>query len=224
MKDKKALTDEKTHDFESLVSIMEILRGENGCPWDRAQTHESVRRCLVEETCEVLEALDTRDSALLREELGDLLFQIVFHARLEEEAGRFSAADVIDGIAAKMIRRHPHVFAGVNPDEFSWDEIKKEEKDGDAPVYTAPPLLPSVLRAQKAYGKIKKKTGRGYNDIGEALAAAEAAAKEQTDKAELAPLLAKAAFALSCAAEISDIDLEAELCGEVRRFTDESSR
>lgn len=90
MKDIQELKNEKVHDFASLQSVMAILRGEGGCPWDREQTHESIRRCLIEETYEVVEAIDTGNPVLLQEELGDLLFQVVFHARIEEEKGSFS--------------------------------------------------------------------------------------------------------------------------------------
>ena len=96
---------------DDLLHIMEILRSREGCPWDREQTHESIRRDFVEETYEVLEAIDRQDPALLREELGDVLLQVVFHARMEEEAGRFAFADVVDEVCRKLIVRHPHIFA-----------------------------------------------------------------------------------------------------------------
>ena len=103
MKTKAELLKEEKHDFESLVSVMDALRSEGGCPWDMEQTHKSVRKCLIEETYEVIEAIDKDNSALLREELGDLLFQIVFHARIEKEEGRFEIDDVINDITHKMI-------------------------------------------------------------------------------------------------------------------------
>ena len=133
MKTKAELLKEEKHDFDSLVSVMDAIRSEGGCPWDMEQTHKSVRKCLIEETYEVIEAIDKDNSALLREELGDLLFQIVFHARIEKEEGRFEIDDVINDITHKMIVRHPHVFADTvvkDSDEVivNWDNIKKEEK------------------------------------------------------------------------------------------------
>ena len=111
MKNKLELLKEDKHDFDSLVSVMAALRSEGGCPWDMEQTHSSVRKCLIEETYEVIEAIDKNDALLLREELGDLLFQVVFHARIEDEEGRFTIDDVVHDITHKMITRHPHVFA-----------------------------------------------------------------------------------------------------------------
>ncbi|MDR3552464.1 MAG: MazG nucleotide pyrophosphohydrolase domain-containing protein, partial [Clostridia bacterium] len=96
--------------FGDLVAIMTLLRGENGCPWDREQTHESIRKNLIEETYEVVEAIDNKDRALLREELGDVLLQVVFHAEMERQAGGFDIEDVSDGICRKLIERHPHIF------------------------------------------------------------------------------------------------------------------
>ena len=122
----------KTHyDFEDLVSITRILRSEEGCPWDREQDHHSTRVCLIEETYEVAEAIDNEDPALLREELGDLLFQILFHAQIEDEKGVFDVTDVVDDISKKMVHRHPHVFGNVQVENSgevlkNWENIKTE--------------------------------------------------------------------------------------------------
>ena len=118
--------------FEDLRRIVAILRHPGGCPWDREQTHESLRRCTLEETCEVLEAIDRKDDALLCEELGDLLLQVVFHASLAEDGGRFTLDDVADGICKKMIYRHPHVFGTAQADTSeqvlqNWDVLKRAE-------------------------------------------------------------------------------------------------
>ena len=120
--------------FETLVKIMDRLREPDGCPWDREQDYESLRSYLIEECYEVADALDRDDRGALREELGDLLFQIVFLSRLAKEEGNFVAADVVRGIAEKMIRRHPHVFGDATadtPEEVlrQWDEIKKRERE-----------------------------------------------------------------------------------------------
>src|SRR5438477_2129062 len=125
--------------FDDLVAIMARLRGPGGCPWDREQTHATLRPYLIEETYEVLEAIDSGDPGALCDELGDLLLQIVFHAQLAAEAGRFDAADVARAIAAKLVRWHPHVFGDVqvrDADEVirNWRRIKSEERreKGDA--------------------------------------------------------------------------------------------
>ena len=148
--------------FADLCGITALLRGEGGCPWDREQTHESIRRCMIEEAYEVVEAIDKRDAELLCEELGDVLFQVVFHAQLEREEGNFDANNVIDGICRKMIHRHPHVFgtsaACDSKDALSqWEAIKTEEKQRktlSSRLRAIPPILPALLRAQKVHEKL----------------------------------------------------------------------
>jgi MazG family protein len=154
---------DESEGFERLVAIMDRLRGPDGCPWDREQTWHSLRRFLLEECYEVADALDRRDLRDLREELGDLLFQIVFLARLAKEAGAFTVADVVGGIAEKMVRRHPHVFGddrAETSDEVlrRWEEIKRDEKS-DADVHAGtgrssildgiPRALPALMKAQQ---------------------------------------------------------------------------
>ena len=125
----------KTQDnFDAFVRIIAELRAENGCPWDRAQTHESLKTCLEEEAAEVLEAIDRQDYENLCEELGDLLLQVVIHAQIATEEGRFTIDDVIRGVKEKMIRRHPHVFgdekaATVEEGLSLWEAMKKQEKE-----------------------------------------------------------------------------------------------
>lgn len=141
--------------FHTLVAVLARLRGPHGCPWDRAQTHASLRRYLLEEAYEVLEALDEGDMPRLAEELGDLLLQIVFHAQMASEAGYFTIADVIAGINEKMRRRHPHVFAGAraeSPAEVTdnWRRIKEQEKGKNSSLLAGiPDALPALARAQK---------------------------------------------------------------------------
>lgn len=96
--------------FEDLIKIMKLLRAPNGCPWDKEQTHESIRQNFIEETYEVIEAIDTKDKELLKEELGDVLLQVVFHSEMESEIGSFNIDDVCDGICKKLIIRHPHIL------------------------------------------------------------------------------------------------------------------
>jgi len=141
--------------FARLVEIMAALRGEKGCPWDKEQTRESLKPYLVEETYEVLEAIDEGDPEKIKEELGDLLFQIIFHCRIAEERREFDINDVIDKISDKMLGRHPHVFGGA-PYETSeevlkqWEERKKEEGKGRESILEGiPKEMPSLLRAHR---------------------------------------------------------------------------
>lgn len=119
--------------FKDLVNITKELRSGHGCPWDREQTHESLKKCLREESGEVLTAIDHKDMENLCEELGDVLFQVMIHSQIAKENGDFTIDDVVSGICEKMIRRHPHVFGdkkAVTPEEGQalWAEIKKQEK------------------------------------------------------------------------------------------------
>ena len=120
--------------FDEFVATIAALRSESGCPWDRKQTHESLKECLVEETGEVLEAIDKKDDANLCEELGDVLLQVVMHAQIAAEEGRFTIEDVINGVNEKMIRRHPHVFGDIKVSSVEegldlWEQIKQQEKE-----------------------------------------------------------------------------------------------
>jgi len=150
--------------FESLIALQARLRAPNGCPWDREQTHDSLRTYLVEETYEVLDALDTGDARKFADELGDLLLQIVFHAELAAEAGKFDIADVIEQIYTKMVRRHPHVFGKVRAETSAdvlknWEQLKAEERarskvsEAKAPAASildaVPRSLPGLLEAHQ---------------------------------------------------------------------------
>ena len=120
--------------YEQLLEIIATLRGENGCPWDKAQTHESMIKCLRDECEEVVEAIEKKDDDNLCEELGDVLLQVLLHAQIATEEGRFTMSDVVDGLSRKMVRRHPHVFGGapvaMTPEEglANWKAIKEMEK------------------------------------------------------------------------------------------------
>ena len=152
-------------EMERLVAILAALRAPGGCPWDREQTHESLRGALLEEAHEVIAAIDARDLANLREELGDLLLHVVFHAQIAAERGAFKFEDVVAEACAKMIRRHPHVFGseeqqldGTGAVLTQWEEIKRREKDGidggtDSALDGLPKSLPTLIRAQKAQAK-----------------------------------------------------------------------
>ena len=155
--------------FEDLRGIMKILRGEGGCPWDREQTHASIRRDLIEECYEVVESIDKDDPVLMCEELGDLLLQVAFHAEIGEEEGKFTMDDVADGICRKLVLRHPHVFGDVNADTSekvleNWDKIKKVEKQRTTladEMYAVPSMLPALMRANK----VGKKSGKANFDF-----------------------------------------------------------
>ena len=143
---------------------MRLLRSPGGCPWDAEQTHRSIRRNFLEETYEALDALDRDDPVDMCEELGDVLMQVVFHATIEEERGRFTMADVVDGVAQKMVYRHPHVFGTVHVDNsdqvlVNWEKLKRTEKGqastADA-IEAVPHTLPALWRAEKVQKKAAK--------------------------------------------------------------------
>lgn len=145
------------YDISDLVEIVKLLRSEEGCPWDKVQTHESIRTDLIEECYEVCEGIDCGSSEILREELGDMLLQIVFHAQIETEGGNFTFDDVCDEICQKLIYRHPHVFGEVKvsgSDEVlkNWDALKKKSKNQEtftATLESVPKTFPALLRGEK---------------------------------------------------------------------------
>jgi tetrapyrrole methylase family protein/MazG family protein len=164
-------TKQARFDLTPLEDVMRTLRSPNGCVWDIEQTHKSLRRYIIEEVYEVIEAIELEDKNLLCEELGDLLLQIVFHARMAEETGDFSMQDVIDGITEKMIRRHPHVFGDISVKDsgevlLNWEAIKREEKKAERKSLLdgVPNGLPALLRADKLQGKAAK-AGFDWDDI-----------------------------------------------------------
>ena len=174
---------EKEHyTAEDLVEIVRILRRPDGCPWDRVQTHQSIRKNFLEETCEALEAIDADDPQMLREELGDVLMQVAFHAVLEEEQGRSTFEDICREVCEKLVYRHPHVFAssaaqnaGIN----GWDALKNKEKGRRTladELDSVPATLPALMRAQKLQ---KRAAGHGAGPAqqSEALAALEKACR-----------------------------------------------
>lgn len=160
---------DKNNTFEEFLKIIETLRSENGCPWDREQTHTSLKPCVMEEAAELVSAIriydHTGDSENMQEELGDLLLQVVMHSQIAQEEGLFTIEDVIKTVSEKMIRRHPHVFGSAHAENSeqvlnNWEEIKKSEKEGkswiESPLREIPPELPSLTRAVKVTKKIHK--------------------------------------------------------------------
>lgn len=156
------------YSYGDFLEIIKILRSENGCPWDREQTHVTLRPCLMEEAAEVMAAIRiydrTGDYENLREELGDVLLQVVMHAEIAGEEGIFTMEDVVNEVAEKMVRRHPHVFGDTQADSSgqvleNWEEIKNREKGhraAAAPLKEIPVELPSLVRAGKVLKKIDK--------------------------------------------------------------------
>ncbi|MCL2842686.1 MAG: nucleoside triphosphate pyrophosphohydrolase [Oscillospiraceae bacterium] len=153
-----------SYTVKDLQKLIALLRSPTGCPWDREQTHESIRRNLLEEAYETCEAIDTQNPELLREELGDMLTQVLFHAQIEEEAGRFTIDDVADATCKKLIFRHPHIFgdrAAENAEQVmeSWDELKRQEKQHTTVAQSMEAVaksLPANWRAEKVQGKAQK--------------------------------------------------------------------
>ncbi len=164
------------YNFDDLVNILQILRMPGGCPWDAEQTHESIRRNFIEETYEVIEAIDKKDSELLCEELGDSLLQVVFHAQIEQDMGGFSIDDVCDGICKKLIIRHPHVFGDVIAETTdkvldNWDAIKMQTKAQQTQAEVLDSVshsLPALIRAHKVQHKASK-CGFDWNSVDGAL-------------------------------------------------------
>ena len=152
------------YNFNDLLRIMEILRAPDGCMWDREQDHQSIRRNFIEETYEVCEAIDEQDPEHLKEELGDVLLQVVFHTEMEKEKGVFDIGDVADGICKKLIYRHPHIFGTVevgSSEEIlrNWDELKRKEKHQETDTSALEGVaksLPGLIRAEKLQKKVAK--------------------------------------------------------------------
>ena len=174
-----------SYSFDDLVEIVSVLRSEQGCPWDREQTHESIRQNFIEEVYEAVEAIDTNDMPLLREELGDVLLQIVLHAQIESEQNTFNIQAVCDEVCKKLIVRHPHVFGttkveSTNEVLSNWDEIKKQTKGQKTEtdvVNAVAKSLPSLMRAQKVQ-KRAAKCGFDWSDAFSAFEKIEEETKE----------------------------------------------
>ncbi len=219
------------YNIEDLLTIMRLLRSEDGCPWDREQTHQSIRKNLIEETYEAAEAIDREDMPLLKEELGDVLLQVVFHARMEEEKGNFSFDDVADGICKKLIVRHPHIFADVTADNAeqvlaNWDSIKKKEKGQQTAAETLAAVssaLPALMRAQKVQQRAAR-AGFDYDETGQAMADLESEVRElrealaSDDSTAVEEELGDLIFAAVNVARFSKTDAEEALSRSTEKF------
>lgn len=212
--------------IDSLVEVMETLRSEQGCPWDKQQTHESLKKYLLEETYEVLDAIDEKNMHKLCEEMGDLLLQIAFHAQISREKGHFDMNDVVKGITQKLIRRHPHVFAGESaetPEQVvkKWEEIKSQEQDKPKPLLDVPKNFPALFRAQKIQEKAAR-VGFDWPDINgawekvseEITELKEANIKGVGQKEELGDVL----FAVVNLARFMDVNAEEALRDTIDKF------
>ncbi len=214
-----------------LVNVVRILRSEGGCPWDIEQTHESIRKSLIEETYETIEAINKKSIPMLREELGDVLMQVIFHAQIETENGNFDIDDVADENAKKMIIRHPHVFGTVNVNGVddvltNWDEIKRKTKNQESvsdSIDSVPRELPALMRAEKIQHKAAK-TGFDWDDIHGALDKLSEeidelkAAVENQDKENILEEMGDILFSAVNVSRFVDIDPEEALTVSTDKF------
>ena len=217
--------------FDGLVAVMAFLRGPRGCPWDREQTHLLLSPYLLEEAHEVLDAITRADPAGLRDELGDLLLQVVFHAQMAHEAGTFDADAVVDGLVHKLLDRHPHVFGDLRlgtPAEVKahWEELKRREDPQRDQFDGIPSSLPALARAQKLLERAAPlvQAARVANAYKPSAAAALAAAREALDALGAASAVApdeplgRLLFATAALAQASGVDAETVLRQACERF------
>ncbi len=228
----------RKYTYEDLLEIIRLLRGENGCPWDKVQTHESLKPCMMEEAAELLASIriydQTGNPENMREELGDVLLQVVMHAQIASEEGLFTMADVVDEISCKMVRRHPHVFGTGNADTpeqvlTNWEEIKKEEKKDkdwiESPLREIPRELPALTRASKVLKRIDKyyEGGSTYEqNVDGLIRSAEAlrACRPETCSKELEQIMADMLLNLSDIARITKISQEQVLTDRIEDLID----
>lgn len=218
--------------FGDLLKVMAQLRSESGCPWDKEQTHASLKPCLLEETYELLDALDDGDTKKLREELGDVLLQVIFHSQIATEEGRFTAGDVISNLTDKLVRRHPYVFAGEPIPEDTAAVLKQrlqikasEKKAGESKsaLGNVPRAMPALARAQSIarrashlgfdWPKIEPVWNKIAEEINELKFAASSGDKTRTSE-ELGDLL----FSIVNLARFLDVEAEEALAGTIDRF------
>lgn len=219
------------YSFNDLLDIMAKLRGEGGCPWDREQTHESLRIYMIEETYEVLEALDAGDKGKFCNELGDLLLQIVFHAQIAKENGDFNIGDVTTEVCQKLISRHPHIFGDVRADTSeevleNWEAIKKKEKklkSQTGVLKDVPSNLPALMRSYKVQQKAAQ-VGFDWDDVEDAFSKVDEEIRELRDVYKsnnverITDELGDAFFALVNVSRFLKIQPELALTGTIGKF------
>ena len=220
-----------SYTVQDLVEIMRLLRAPSGCPWDAEQTHESIKKNLIEETYEVIEAINKKDADLLCEELGDLLMQVVFHAQMENEIGSFDFDKVADGVCKKLVERHPHVFgeveiSGVDDVLTNWDSIKRKtkgQKNTTESMLSVPRELPALMRATKLQKKAAD-VGFDWSDVSGALDKLEEEIKElrqaiaNNDKANMSEELGDVLFSAVNVSRFIKTDAEEALTAASDKF------
>ncbi len=218
----------KPYDIMPLITIMEQLLGPDGCPWDKEQTHHSLKRNLLEETHEVIETIDNEDFSHLKEELGDLLLQIVFHTQLAEKEGHFDFNEVVTAICDKLVRRHPHIFAQTGQTDSdtvlkNWEQIKLQEKGGPEKatiMSDLPPTLPALLQAEKVQEKARR-VGFDWTDVAGAwqkVAEEIEELKQAQDSSAMTEELGDVLFSLVNVSRFLHIDAEEALKMTVKKF------
>lgn len=220
MDKKKELKNKQSYTFEDLLDVLKILRSPGGCPWDAEQTHQSIRGNFIEEVYEAIEGIDNNDDEIMKEELGDVLLQVVFHAQIASDDGRYNINDVLNGICRKLIVRHPHVFGDVtvsSTDEVlsNWNAIKMQTKGQSTAresVESVSKSLPSLVRSEKIASKLHK-YGAEYSNAGQIMSLCENLNDEES--------IGKLLYAVTSYAKSLDIDCEQALYNECNRITEE---
>lgn len=226
-----ALRSRTHYGIPELLQIMQVLRSDNGCPWDREQTHQSIRQDFLEECYEAIEAIDATSVPMLREELGDVLLQVVFHCQIEAEQSHFTFDDICDELCKKLVIRHPHVFGDVQADSSeevlkNWDSIKQETKHQATAADTLEGVckaLPALMYAQKL-GKRAARAGMDWNDAEDAFRYIRLetdeleAAMQSGDAARIEDELGDLLFSCVNTARHLHVDAETALNGAARKF------
>lgn len=225
------ILNKEKYNVYDLVEIVRVLRSEQGCPWDREQTHESIKKDFLEEVYEVIEAIDYDNADMLLEELGDVLLQVVFHTEIETEKKSFNLDDVANDVCKKLIVRHPHVFSNIKADDVgtvlkNWDAIKKETKGQESFTQTlksVPKILPALMRAQKL-GKRASRAGMDFDDVTLAFDSLKSEVLEvekaimSGDKLSIAEEIGDLLFSCVNVSRLLDLDAEQLLSGANNKF------
>ena len=218
-------TKQEMRTFSGLRGIVATLRGPEGCPWDRVQTHQSLRPYLTEEASETLEALDDGDASRLCEELGDLLLEVLLHVQIAEEQGEFTLEDVLAGISDKLVRRHPHVFGEAQaetPEAVAeqWEDLKSKEREGQSALAGIPGTLPALARSQAIQRRVVRagftweSVDQAWQKLEEELGELRAAQTDEERREEMGDAL----FMLAVLAGWLEVDAEDALRLTCRKF------
>lgn len=231
MTEKEEILQKSEYGFTDIVKIIRILRAPGGCPWDRAQTHSSIRANLIEETYELVEGIDKNDQAIMREELGDVLLQVVLHADMSAESGDFDIGDIVNDICKKLIQRHEHVFGDVRAEDAAsalaaWDAAKKRlkgQKSGTEVLESISRSLPALVRADKIGSKARKlgfdfdTPAEAFVKVREELSEAEAAVQSGSAE-DIAEEFGDLLLSVTCAARLAGVDSEKALYDANEKF------